>query len=132
MVSRVMNSPNYGGAGLNPGESLMYTLVAGHGNPLWQFACSDRKVFNVTAPHSQYAWYVINNRNNTPLPNPLWVPTDKLNNPDVYVVNLVFSQVQQYKLIIAKEPGNMVLQNITYISNDPGDYYPEPFTIISY
>jgi hypothetical protein len=118
-----------GAVSLNKGEYLLYSLFPSAGNPFWAFSCADRRgIFQVSNdPQPQYRWCVLNGG---PGPNPLWVSTDRSPGvPDVYVVFLLFAQVQSYRLQVVRYPMNIVVQDMTLTAQTPSDTYPVPFDI---
>jgi hypothetical protein len=118
-----------GAVSLNKGEFLFYSLFPSAGNPFWSFSCAHRKgIFQVSnEPRPQYNWCVLNGG---PGPNPLWVSTDGSPSvPDLYVVYLIFAQVQSYRLSIVRRPVNVVLQDVTFTAQLRTDTYPMPFDV---
>jgi hypothetical protein len=120
---------NMGAVSLNPGEYLLYSLYPSVGNPLWYYSCVDRKgIIQVSNnPRSQYSWCLLNGG---PGPNPLWVSLDRsLNVADVYVLYLLFTQVQSYRISVTREPSKVVVQDITLTAQFHTDTYPVPLDV---
>ena len=48
---------------------------------------------------------------------------------DAYVVTMLFAQAQTYKLRIVKQPVNVPVQDIDFLSNSSSDFYHQPLMV---
>jgi hypothetical protein len=120
---------NLGAAPLAGNEVLVYKLFASGANPIWAFGCADRLLVSVSNhPLPSYTWYLSQQPFSGP-DGPAYTLDRPANVTDVYVVALSFAAVVQYRLLVTKQPGNVVIQDITYNSFDAHDAYREPLDV---
>jgi hypothetical protein len=110
---------NLGATPLLANEVLVYKLTASGANPIWTFGCADKLLVSVSNhPLAAYIWYLAPQVIPT-TDGPCYTLDRPINVADVYVVALSFAAVVQYRLLVTKQPGNIIIQDITYNSLTP-------------
>ena len=112
-----------GSAALGDGEYLEYVLSTSGGTGLWAFACEDRALEQSGQP-----WYL----SGPPISalSPLYLVDRRRGIPDIYTVRMSFAQTSGYRLLIRKQPSDVTIQDISYVSHDPSSSFPEPLEVM--
>jgi hypothetical protein len=115
----------HGYVALGLGDSLQYFLTPG-GIAQGAFACEHRKpIVPINGP-GNHAWLLAT----TGMTGPNAFLVDQ--GPgvyDVYVATMLFAQAKAYTLRIIRQPANLVMQDIDFVSNAPTDIYHQPLLV---
>lgn len=117
------------GTDLAAGETLAFRLLPAEGDPDWEFACLDGRIFHdQNHPRPEYRWYV-----GSPLvgisDGPLFRPHRPAHVADVYLVRIHFARCPSYRLEIMKLPQRVIVLDITYTNSNTAAEFTEPFTV---
>lgn len=127
-VNRVV-TVNFGTVQIQPSEFLLYTLSPGIGSPLWAFGCIEgSKLASTDFSQVPHEWQLGGAAPSAP--ELRHVPLDRgENDPDRYVLDLQFGGTPTCKLRVVKQPGNQIIQDISYESHINTDSFGEPLRI---
>jgi len=115
----------HGYIGLGEGDYLQYFLTPG-GIAQAAFACEHREPIAPINGPGDHAWLLAT----TGVPGPNAFLTDQ--GPgvyDAYVVTMLFAEAQTYKLRIIRQPANLLVQDIDFLSNSSTDIYHHPLMV---
>ncbi len=115
----------HGSVALAQGDYLEYFLAPG-GIAQGAFACEHRRpILPINGP-GNHNWILTTT--GPPGPNVFLIDQGP-GVYDAYVVTMLFAQAQAYKLRIAWQPANSVLQDIDFLSDSTSDVYHQPLMV---
>jgi hypothetical protein len=127
-VSRVV-TVNLGAVQIQPSEFLLYTLSAGVGSPLWAFGCIEgSKLASTDFSQVPHEWQLGGARPSAPELRHVLLDRGE-SSPDRYVLDLQFGGTATYKLRVVKQPGNQLIQDISYESHINTDSFAETLRV---
>ena len=126
-VTRIVKT-NLGAVSLDTQSCLQYTLEASGANPIFNFACEHSVRLDVhDNPKQKYGWFLKTPQ--SPTSDPIFQPDAAPGALDTYLVSLSFVAIVSYKLKVTQLPSNVVVQEISYTSDDATDVFREPLTV---
>jgi hypothetical protein len=118
-----------GAVQIRPLEFLLYTLTAGVGSPLWAFGCIEGpKLASTDFSQVPHEWQLGGARPSAPELRHVLLDRGE-NNPDRYVLDLQFAGTRTYRLCVVKQPGNQIIQDISYESHINTDSFAQTLRV---
>jgi hypothetical protein len=115
----------HGYVALGLGDYLQYLLTPG-GIAQGAFSCEHRQPIIPINGAGSHAWVL--STVGAPAPN-VFLLDQGPGVYDTYVVTLLFAQAPGYKLRVIRQPANLILQDIDYLSNSATDVYHQPLLV---
>jgi hypothetical protein len=110
---------------LGSGDYLEY-LLSPAGIAQGAFACEHRKPIVPINGAGNQAWILTTTG---ALSSNVFLIDQGLGVYDAYVVTILFAQAQAYKLRVVKQPVNVPVQDIDFLSNSSSDFYHQPLMV---